>query len=61
LTLEELYGSIAYYLAHEQEFDAYLQAQDAVWRQWQARSGQQSSPVVERLRALRKADVPEVP
>lgn len=59
LTLEEVYGSIAYYLAHAAEIDAYLKRQDAVWKQWQAKSDDQSSPVVERLRALAKAGAPE--
>src|SRR4029453_5347834 len=51
MTLEEMYGSITYYLAHAAEVDAYLQQQDAIWEQWLARSGQQPGPVVERLRA----------
>lgn len=55
LTLEEVYGSIAYYLGHRAEMAAYLQQQEAVWQQWQARSEQQPSQVVERLRALTKA------
>ena len=59
LTLEEVYGSLAYYLAHRPEVDAYLERQDAVWVQWRARSEQHPSPVVERLRALRKAGVSE--
>jgi uncharacterized protein (DUF433 family) len=54
LTLEEVYGSIAYYLAHRAEVDAYLLRQEAVWDQWRARSEQQPGPVVERLRALRR-------
>jgi uncharacterized protein (DUF433 family) len=61
LTLEEVYGSIAYYLAHGAQIDAYLQRQDAVWQHWLNRSEQQPSAVVERLRALRKAGVSEVP
>jgi uncharacterized protein (DUF433 family) len=59
LSLEEVYGSIAYYLAHIEEVNAYLQRQDAVWREWQARSEERPSPVVERLRALRRAGVTE--
>src|SRR5438067_2413142 len=55
LSLEEVYGSIAYYLAHTVEVDAYLQRQEAVWEEWRARSEEQPSPVVERLRALTKA------
>jgi hypothetical protein len=60
LSLEEVYGSIAYYLAHAAEIDAYLKRQDAAWEAWVARSNQQASPVVERLRALAKAGAPEM-
>lgn len=59
LTLEEVYGSIAYYLAHAAEIDAYLHRQDVVWEQWLERSEAHISPVVERLRALTKTGVPE--
>lgn len=55
LTLEEVYGSIAYYLGNRVEVDAYLKRQEAVWQQWRARSEQQPSPVVERLRAITQA------
>jgi uncharacterized protein (DUF433 family) len=61
LTLEEVYGSIAYYLAHAAEIDAYLKRQEAVWQQWKARCEAQPSAVVERLRALAKAGAPEAP
>jgi uncharacterized protein (DUF433 family) len=61
LTLEDVYGSIAYYLAHRQEVDAYLERQDAVWEQARIRTEQQPSPVVERLRALKQAAVSESP
>ena len=59
LTLEEVYGSIAYYLAHAQAIEAYLKRQDALWTEARRRSEQQPSPVVERLRALQKAGVSE--
>ena len=59
LTLEEVYGSIAYYLSHRQEIDAYLKRQEAVWEQARRRSEQQTNPVVERLRALQKTGVSE--
>ena len=37
LTLEETYGAIAYYLAHRQEIDAYLNQADAEFAAlWQA-------------------------
>ena len=52
LSLEEIYGSITYYLAHPDEMKAYLRRQEEVWREWKARCEQQPSPVVERLRAL---------
>jgi uncharacterized protein (DUF433 family) len=53
LSLEDVYGSISYYLAHREEVQAYLRRQDAVWKEWQARSDKQASPVVQRLRAMR--------
>src|SRR5437763_16506948 len=61
LTLEEVYGSIAYYLGHHAEIDAYLKRQDAVWEQQRARSEAQPSRVVERLRAPAKSGVSEAP
>src|SRR3974390_883625 len=61
LTLEEVYGSIAYYLGHTAEVDAYLKRQDAVWEEWRSRSEQRPSPVVERLRALTRTGATESP
>jgi uncharacterized protein (DUF433 family) len=61
LSLEEVYGSIAYYLGHAAEVRTYLQRQDTVWKEWQARAEAQPNPVVERLRALRRAGVTEAP
>lgn len=59
LTLEEVYGSIAYYLAHAAEIELYLQRQDAAWQHWREESEKRSSPVVERLRALTRAGAAE--
>jgi uncharacterized protein (DUF433 family) len=59
LSLDEVYGSIAYYLAHVAEIDAYLQRQDAAWAEWRARSEEHPSAVVERLRSLTKAGARE--
>lgn len=59
LTLELAYGSIAYYLAHRQEIDAYMQRQEAIWQRARALSEQSPSPVVERLRALGRAGASE--
>lgn len=50
LTLEEVYGAIAYYLAHRKDVDKYLQRQDALWVKWRARGDASRPPVVERLR-----------
>jgi hypothetical protein len=61
LSLEAVYGSIAYYLANAAEIDAYLQRQDAEWDKWRARAEAKPSAVVERLRALKNAGVTEAP
>jgi uncharacterized protein (DUF433 family) len=37
LTLEEIYGAITFYLAHEQEIDAYLEQAEAAYK-FQARA-----------------------
>jgi len=55
LTLEEVYGSIAYYLGHREECDAYLKRQEEVWEKFRKESDANPIPVVERLRALKKA------
>ena len=57
LTLEEVYGAIAYYLANRQEVDAYLKRQDALWEQWRARSNSTEAPAVRRLRSGSKTPV----
>jgi uncharacterized protein (DUF433 family) len=59
VTLEEVYGSITYYLAHREEVDAYLKRQEALWQEARARSERASSPVVDRLRSLRATGVSE--
>ena len=57
LSLEEVYGAITYYLSHAEEVKEYLRAQGKVWDHWRAKSAERHSPVVDRLRALQKADV----
>lgn len=52
LTLEEVYGAITYYLAHQAEVDEYLRNQDEVWKQWSEKARAAESPVVQRLREL---------
>lgn len=50
LTLEEVYGAIAYYLAHRADVDGYLQRQGALWEQGRAQTRSSEAPVVQRLR-----------
>jgi uncharacterized protein (DUF433 family) len=57
LSLEQVYGSIAYYLGHREEIDAYLKRQEAVWDEFRKRCDEHPAPVVERLRALQRAKV----
>jgi uncharacterized protein (DUF433 family) len=59
LSLEQVYGSIAYYLAHADDVHAYLRRQDAVWKEWQVRAQRRPGAVVERLRSLRRGGVTE--
>jgi uncharacterized protein (DUF433 family) len=59
LSLEEVYGSIAYYLGHQEEAHDYLSRQDVAWQEWRKRSDERPSPVLERLRALGRAGVRE--
>ncbi len=51
LTLEQVYGATAYYLANREEVDRYLARQGEVWSQWRARAGERANPVVQRLRS----------
>ena len=53
LTLEEVYGAIAYYLAHRDEVDAHLRRQEELWDQAEAGQDRNPPPVIRRLRALR--------
>jgi uncharacterized protein (DUF433 family) len=53
LSLEEVYGAIAFYLANREEVHQYLQRQEQTWDEKRRRSEQNPSPVVERLRTLR--------
>jgi uncharacterized protein (DUF433 family) len=50
LTLEEVYGAVAWSLAHPEQVESYLKQQDAVWDHWRRRSESEASPLRERLR-----------
>ena len=54
LSLEEVYGAVAYYLANRNEVDQYLKRQEQLWEQARQDTAQNPSPVVQRLRALSK-------
>jgi len=53
LSLEEVYGSIAYYLGHREEVDAYLKRQRELWEKLRKQSEENPSPVLLRLRAIK--------
>jgi uncharacterized protein (DUF433 family) len=55
LSLEEIYGSITYYLANRAEVEAYLARQDSLWEEFRRKVEQHPNPVMERLRALKKS------
>jgi uncharacterized protein (DUF433 family) len=57
LSLEEVYGAIAWYLANAGEVSQYLKRQQAGWDQWRAKAAVQPSPVVQRLRAIQARKV----
>lgn len=60
LSLEEVYGAIAYYLAFPQQVSEYLLRQGALWESWRTDAAERPSRVVERLRAARGAEATEV-
>lgn len=52
LSLEEVYGAIAYYLARQPEIEAYLKDQEQVTSEARKRAEAERPPVVDRLREL---------
>lgn len=55
LSLEEVYGAVAWCLAHPAEVDEYRRRQQAVWDKARAEAEVNLPPVVRRLRELRAA------
>jgi uncharacterized protein (DUF433 family) len=53
LSLEEVYGAIAFYLANQAEIRPYLEGQDKLWEEERRKSRANPNPVLERLRAQR--------
>ena len=61
LSLEEVYGAIAFYLANRDDVDQYMMRQEELWDQLRERVARNPSPVVQRLRALSKVSGPVRP
>jgi uncharacterized protein (DUF433 family) len=55
LTLEDVYGAVAFYLANQAHVDQYLRDRDKLWQELRERSLASPSPVAARLRALAQA------
>ncbi len=55
LSLEEVYGAIAYYLANHEAVRQYLANQEEIWEKERRKSQAKPSPLMERLRAARAA------
>lgn len=55
LSLEDVYGTITYYLANRVEADEYFRRQDADWAAARAEQDRNPPPAIRRLRELAKA------
>jgi uncharacterized protein (DUF433 family) len=53
LSLEEIYGAIAFYLANKGEVDQYLQTQEQRWDEFRRQAEQNASSAVARFRGFR--------
>lgn len=54
LSLEQVYGSLTYYLAHKDEVDSYLKEADSDYKGLQERAQVQDPMFYQKLRASRK-------
>ena len=53
LTLEQVYGAVAHYLARRDEVDAYLRRQEAIFDELKAESDRVPNAAVDRIRAFK--------
>ncbi len=53
ITLEEVYGAIAFFLGNRDEVNRYLEGQQKLWEKMRAEADATPSPAVERIRALK--------
>ena len=61
LTLEQVYGTITYYLGHRDEVDAYLSRQDQEWQKARAEAEQRPTPMTKQLRSLKNMNASQQP
>ncbi len=54
LTLEEIYGAITYYLSHQSEVDAYLEAGEREYEEQRQRSRAENPELHRKFEELRK-------
>ena len=59
LSLEHVYGAIAWSLGHTEEVAAYLKQQEGLWEVHRKTSD--ASPLIQRLRAVKQTGVPGRP
>jgi uncharacterized protein (DUF433 family) len=59
LSVEQVYGAIAFYLRNRQEIDEYLSQQDAKWQIVASQSNAQHGPLLDRLRKSRPSSAKE--
>lgn len=53
LSLEQVYGAIAFYLRNRADIDRYLAEQDVGWEQMRVASAARDEPLLKRLRAMK--------
>lgn len=61
LTLEQIYGALAFYLAHQAEIDAYLEAGEAEYEAARQRERQADPEFYKKLAAAREKPKTETP
>jgi uncharacterized protein (DUF433 family) len=54
LTLEQVYGAIAFYLGHRDTVDQFLGEQEAHWQQFEKDSAARHGPLLQRIRGAAK-------
>jgi len=57
LSLEQVYGAIAFYLRRREEIDSYLSEQRARWEQLRRESASRSDPLLDRLRQAKAGEM----